>query len=154
ASSVIKDATTTLLYISNLTKLSDQLYPTIFAQTWSLAIEEQFYIIWPLLFWIIFSYNISAKSTTVLLIIITLTCLTWKQFLIFNDAQWSRLYYATDTRMDAFIIGGLIAIHHNSLLLKFCNDILFSLLKTSVFLYALLIVIGSPRALEYFHWQQ
>ncbi|UZK03165.1 acyltransferase family protein [Venatoribacter cucullus] len=154
AASSLNDAIATLLYVSNLTKLNDQIYPTIFAQTWSLAIEEQFYIIWPLIFWILFTFKIKIKHVSILLTAISITCIVWKQYLIYTDAQWSRLYYATDTRMDAFIIGGLVAIHHSNLLKIFNKAILFSILKASILLYFFIISFGTPRSLDYFQWQQ
>lgn len=44
---IINDAFLTLIYASNFSKLSNYIYPHFFGHTWSLAIEEHFYIIWP-----------------------------------------------------------------------------------------------------------
>jgi peptidoglycan/LPS O-acetylase OafA/YrhL len=42
-----------VLYIQNCWSLDHA--PTILGTTWSLAIEEQFYVVWPLLIWVIHS---------------------------------------------------------------------------------------------------
>ena len=51
---VARDALQTLLYYSNFTKLYNYIYPGPFAQSWSLAVEEQFYLLWPVLFFVFY----------------------------------------------------------------------------------------------------
>ena len=108
----LKDALATLLYVSNFTKLHDYVYPTIFGQTWSLGIEEQFYLLWPLLFWAGVKFRYSAAGLTTVLICVAVACILWKMHLVSSGAPWSRLYYAPDTRLDAFVAGGLLALFY------------------------------------------
>ena len=79
-----------------------------FHHLWSLAVEEQFYLLWPVLVLCLQKYL--SKRTTIILIslgIATSTVLMWVMYQPFEDPL--RLYYGTDTRASALLIGALLA---------------------------------------------
>jgi len=76
--------------------------------TWSLAIEEQFYLLWPLAFWLL-RRNLR-RMTWVLAG--TIACIwVYRAVLcaVFH-ANDSYLYHAFDTRADALLVGCLLAV--------------------------------------------
>lgn len=77
--------------------------------TWSLAIEEQFYFIFPLLA-VLFTYlKLSRKKTLVLLGFACLFSISYASFLIFKKDQ-TFAYYAFLPRFGELLIGSLLAI--------------------------------------------
>lgn len=83
--------------------------PSPLAHFWSLAIEEQFYLIWPVVLFI--SMKMGAKKTTLrnaTLILALLSAL--EMALLFSPtADPSRVYYGTDTRAFSLLIGAWLA---------------------------------------------
>lgn len=152
---IIDDAFLTLIYASNFSKLSNYIYPHFFGHTWSLAIEEHFYIIWPSLLTLLLIRKKVWKNAAKILLLIMLISITWRIYLAESGAEWSRLYYASDTRIDAFIIGGLLA---------FLQPKIDSLYQTKPFFKNTLIALGfcillplyfwDPKIKYYFIWQQ
>jgi peptidoglycan/LPS O-acetylase OafA/YrhL len=76
---------------------------------WSLAVEADFYAIYPLLF-SFFLRKYSKKQFFIFLISICILILLWRCFLTYGGAQDSRMYYCTDTRIDAIIFGCILAL--------------------------------------------
>ncbi len=152
---IINDAFLTLIYASNFSKLSNYIYPHFFGHTWSLAIEEHFYIIWPSLLTLLLIKKAVWKNTIKILLVFILASITWRIYLVENGAEWTRLYYASDTRIDAFIIGGLLA---------FLQPKIDSLYQTKPFFKKILIALcfcillplyfWDPKVKYYFIWQQ
>ena len=73
--------------------------------TWSLAMEEQFYLLWPALLVFIFSRR---AICCVLAMIIAMV--TWRCFLALDGADPERTYNGFDTHGDALLIGCLLAL--------------------------------------------
>ena len=96
-------------YFSNFTKLYDYHLPHYFGQTWSLVVEEHFYLLWPL-FMIITVKLAGIRRQYWLWILVLVFLEVWRVYLYQSDVPWSRLYYATDLRLDAFVLGGLLAV--------------------------------------------
>lgn len=151
---VLSDGLATLLYYSNWTKLYNYIYPSIYGQTWSLAVEEQFYLLWSLIFLAATKFRLNALRIAGCLVLLALCCMAWKYYLIAQGAPWSRLYYALDTRMDAFVAGGLLALAYPRLHRWFQHSLLHALLNVAACLYLLLVVLGTPKEMAYFYWQQ
>jgi peptidoglycan/LPS O-acetylase OafA/YrhL len=82
--------------------------PSVFEHLWSLAVEEQFYLIWPpllalgLLFWRRRGFVLALAAG-----IIGSTVLAWVLFT--PDTDPSRIYYGTDTRAVGLLVGVLLA---------------------------------------------
>ena len=79
-----------------------------FHHLWSLAVEEQFYLFWPLLLWGLLS--LAGKRLTFALVIagiIGSSILRWILYEPFSDPL--RVYYGTDTRASALLIGAAVA---------------------------------------------
>ena len=79
-----------------------------FHHLWSLAVEEQFYLIWPLLLWAMLS--LAGKRFTFALVIggiVTSSIIRWVLYEPFADPL--RVYYGTDTRASALLIGAAVA---------------------------------------------
>jgi peptidoglycan/LPS O-acetylase OafA/YrhL len=78
--------------------------------TWSLAIEEQFYLVWPVVTLVCLRL---AKGRTSLL---AATCIAGTAAsvtamdLLYTSSNPNRSYYGTDTRAQALLIGALLAI--------------------------------------------
>jgi peptidoglycan/LPS O-acetylase OafA/YrhL len=77
--------------------------------SWSLAVEEKFYLLWPLLLlWLLRKKRSTLLRTTVLII---LGLWTYRALLYLGaGVSWSYLYCAFEMRVDALLVGCLAAI--------------------------------------------
>ena len=76
---------------------------------WSLAIEEQFYLIWPVILWfIILRLNGRRARVTATLIAAALSALAMA--LEYSPGDPSLVYYGTDTHASALLIGAAVAL--------------------------------------------
>ena len=76
---------------------------------WSLAIEEQFYLIWPLLLWLlILRLNGRRARVTATLILAAMSALAMA--LEYSPGDPSLVYYGTDTHASALLIGAALAL--------------------------------------------
>jgi peptidoglycan/LPS O-acetylase OafA/YrhL len=112
------DALSTLAYVANWHEIfANQGY---FAQatdasspllhTWSLGIEEQFYLLWPL---IVVALAFWRKSLRLCLVVASIGCAVsaLEMALLFHPGiDPSRLYYGTDTRAQSLLMGAALAL--------------------------------------------
>jgi len=81
---------------------------------WSLAIEEHFYLIFPLLYLLLRRRGLSAGRQALVLVAVCALVLVWRCALVFGfDAPKDRMYVSTDTRVDAILAGCILAIWKN-----------------------------------------
>jgi peptidoglycan/LPS O-acetylase OafA/YrhL len=111
-------------------------WPDGFSVVWSLAIEEHFYLLFPLLYLAIVSW--SRRKQVILLAGLCAIALAWRIFLVFLMHGERRIYLCTDTRFDSILFGCILAIGFNPTM-----DKLPRLLKNPYFASAgLLGVLG------------
>lgn len=116
ASRVRGDAIATLLYVANWHYiLAAQNYfvrygaPSPLLHTWSLAVEEQFYLIWPPLCLVVLrKWGLRAVGRVAAGL--ALASATLCAALFAGGASIDRLYYGTDTRSQALMVGALLAV--------------------------------------------
>ena len=83
--------------------------PSPLDHTWSLAIEEQFYLVWPLLVAGMVSRRRFAPAWVLTTsVVLALGSLVWA-LVIFDPANPSRIYYGTDTRIASILVGAALA---------------------------------------------
>jgi len=79
---------------------------------WSLAIEEQYYLFYPPLIVLLFRSG-RVALTALILFMLCMAVLSWRYWLALNGASEIYIYMATDTRVDAILVGCLLAVLHN-----------------------------------------
>jgi peptidoglycan/LPS O-acetylase OafA/YrhL len=121
------DALATLGYVANWHRMVSEFgywdifgMPSPLDHTWSLAIEEQFYVLWPLVAALVLGFGVRSLAQVAgvagprvrrlgLLAVagaavsFALLALTW------NGADTNRAYYATDTRLGPTLLGAALA---------------------------------------------
>jgi len=81
---------------------------TSVAHAWSLADEEQFYLIWPMIFLVLASRT--ARTTQRILIGVVIAVVIWRSYLyLIRGVGAAYVYNAFDTRCDNLAIGCLLA---------------------------------------------
>lgn len=149
------DGIQSLLYVSNWTKLYNYVYPPYFAHTWSLSIEEQFYLLWPLWLAAMLRWRISEKGVLASCLILVAATLLWRNHLIDAGAPWSRIYYGSDTRVDGFLLGGVLAMiwqrSHEILYRQRFLNIAWQCAFVALFV---LVIAWDPWQIQYFVWHQ
>jgi peptidoglycan/LPS O-acetylase OafA/YrhL len=111
------EALATLAYVANWHQIfSHQSYfalfnaPSPLDHTWSLAIEEQFYVIWPLLFVGILARFGRATPKVLLATSLALAGASTALMIgLFEPANSTRAYFGTDTRATAILLGAALA---------------------------------------------
>lgn len=83
--------------------------PSLLTHFWSLAVEEQFYIIWPLLIVCGLVFRISKKRMIVFTVALTFLSALLMTMLYNPAVDPSRIYYGTDTRAFSLLIGATLA---------------------------------------------
>jgi peptidoglycan/LPS O-acetylase OafA/YrhL len=110
------DALLALAYVTNWTRATGWHLPADLGHTWSLAVEEQFYLLWPLL--LIGVLKLSRRPGVQVLLVgaMALTSMLWRLYLQDQGATVDRLYNGSDVRAETLIWGALLAIwrHHKA----------------------------------------
>ena len=88
-------------YTSNILFYSQQFFPTRLSHLWSLAVEEQFYILWP---WLIILVN---KKFLPYLISLFIVIGISSNYIFVNKNWWVAIF--TPACFDAFAIGGILS---------------------------------------------
>lgn len=129
-----------ILYALFLPNLALSLYGFIpyLSQAWSIGVEEQFYLIWPLL-------NKKVKNKWGLMMVVVIVYLAIKfglNFLPQNDLVIIAGKFWRSTPIDCMAIGGMFAvlIYQNNNFTRFVREILFARLTQWI---VLLITVGS-----------
>ena len=131
---VIRGIFSTIFYYSNWVNAYEAAPLGFLTHTWSLALEEQFYIFWPILLLLILSFDyLKANFSKIVLLLIFLS---WsaKSYFAYNS-QFLRAFAGTDARSDALLIGCLLAYWQKE------RSLLITYLSKSVFVYLAAIII-------------
>ena len=83
--------------------------PSPLQHFWSLAIEEQFYLIWPPLLLLLFKLGIDEKPLRIGVLVAALISTLLMAFMYDPNSDPSRVYYGTDTRAFSLLIGAWLA---------------------------------------------
>lgn len=110
------DVIPTLLFVNNWWQILHNVSyfaalgePSPLTHFWSLAIEEQFYVIWPVALLVCLKAGVS-KSTLQKGVIVLAALSAIEMALLYDPSQDpSRVYYGTDTRAFSLLIGSALA---------------------------------------------
>jgi peptidoglycan/LPS O-acetylase OafA/YrhL len=82
--------------------------PSLLQHLWSLAVEEQFYLLWPLV--LLGSLALVGRRWTIALTVLLAAASTGLMWGLYNpNRDPSRVYYGTDTRAATLLVGALLA---------------------------------------------
>ena len=109
------DVLASLGYVSNWNLVfSDVPYfetfgrPSLFLHIWSLGVEEQFYLLWPLLLIAALALG-GRRAAGVVAVVGIVASAVWMAVLV-DPRDPSRVYYGTDTRAAGFLLGAALAM--------------------------------------------
>lgn len=118
-------------YTSNILEAQTNTYVGDFNHFWSLAVEEQFYIIWPLFILLIpKKHLLKFIVTTIILSLISRIC-----YIQFAPEKWMAASYLTNNVMFALGFGALLAYIKNT------KQELFNKISDSIWLTPLMVVV-------------
>lgn len=112
---IARDALASLLYVANWSFIfhgqsyfESFLDPSPLRHMWSLAVEEQFYLLWPLVVLLLPTARTRALAVVAMLAAASAILLAG----LHDPADASRAYYGTDARLHEPLIGALAALLH------------------------------------------
>ncbi|MDD7465585.1 MAG: acyltransferase family protein [Actinomycetaceae bacterium] len=112
---------TAIFYVNNWATIFygdsyfDQFALSPFEHMWSLSVEEQFYLFWPL---ILLLFLVIARGRKVVVIALTsilaVASFAWMSIAFHLGFNLTRIYEGTDTRAGALLVGALLALAMSS----------------------------------------
>ena len=105
-----------VLYVANWHFIADSggywesfAQPSMFDHLWSLAIEEQFYLLWPLVLVAIWKWSSRPTRTLVVGSGVAIGLSFVAMVLLYDGVEPTRVYMGTDTRAASLLVGALAA---------------------------------------------
>lgn len=103
----LKNVLTHVFYVQNWSLNFPGADFALLGHTWSLAVEEQFYLIWPVLLYAL----LRLEKKEMIITCCSLIAVSWLSRFYLADIGHEKLAYtSTLSRMDALILGGLVSI--------------------------------------------
>jgi peptidoglycan/LPS O-acetylase OafA/YrhL len=109
-SSIRREGFATAFYVQNWYISFGNPGFTPLSHTWSLAIEEQWYLIWPLLLGLVLWLVRGRLSRALWVIIALVGASTIAMALLFEPGSWGRAYNGTDSRAFELLVGAGLAV--------------------------------------------
>lgn len=79
-----------------------------FTHMWTLGVEFQFYLLWPIILWLML--RLMKRRSTVQSVVLVLALLSALEMaILYNPANVNRIYYGTDTRAFSLLLGSWLA---------------------------------------------
>jgi peptidoglycan/LPS O-acetylase OafA/YrhL len=105
-----KDAAIAALYATNWVNAFSLRNMAILDHTWSLTVEEQFYVLWPPLVPVLLALRVR-RRWILSMVLLGISVSTSLRLLLWDGpASIKRLYYGLGTRLDALLVGCLVAL--------------------------------------------
>jgi peptidoglycan/LPS O-acetylase OafA/YrhL len=111
---VLLGAIATTLYVPNIlfglqgTNYLAESTPSIFQHYWSLGIEEQFYLLWPLILLLVVRFLPGRRRLLFALTVLTAASFAAGLWLTFQDQPWA--FFGLPTRAWELAVGGIVAV--------------------------------------------
>jgi peptidoglycan/LPS O-acetylase OafA/YrhL len=112
-----RDTVAAILYVSNWWYIFQDLSyfesfgpPSLLTHFWSLAVEEQFYILWPLLIVLVLKLKVREGSLFSIILLGAIASAAAMTMLYEPGTDPSRVYYGTDTRVFSLLLGASLAV--------------------------------------------
>ncbi|NLR96434.1 acyltransferase [Rhizobium sp. P38BS-XIX] len=97
-----------MFYLMNWVRAFDLYDAQLTAHTWSLSIEEQFYLIWPAVLIVVLRLRRIHPAITIALLAAAVT--SWRMILEPGSVGSARIYMGFDTHSDGILVGSLLAL--------------------------------------------
>lgn len=104
----LKETLPALFYVTNWVRAFQWYDPVLTGHTWSLGMEEQFYLIWPVIVAAII--YVAPKRPHIVLIGMIAAAIAWRLHLFSTGQGLARVYNGIDAHADALLFGALLAL--------------------------------------------
>jgi peptidoglycan/LPS O-acetylase OafA/YrhL len=103
-----------ITYVANIAQTGGLFEAEELRPLWSLATEEQFYLLWPPLLVIALALRASYRVLCGILVGLALASVAWRLLLLADGASFDRLWVGPDTHVDPILIGCVAGVVYTS----------------------------------------
>lgn len=131
------------LYFMNWMRAFEIYDAPLTGHTWTLSIEQQFYILWP--FVMIFTLSFKPQKSFLIILSLIVSIVAWRLYLYNIGAPAARTYTGFDTHSDGLVIGAALALGGDNLR-KFISK--FWILSSAYIIFVLSTKTGDSIAVS------
>jgi peptidoglycan/LPS O-acetylase OafA/YrhL len=147
-------------YMTNWARAFDWYAPDYLGHTWTLGVEEQFYLLWPwCLLWLLRTVK-TRKNRVLSILALALSCSLWRAFMAYDGASLARLYNGFDMRVDEILFGTVLAIAVQGITIgkdgkfgRWLHRIMYPVSFGSIIIFLWLVVKLDWTQLATYYWQ-